>query len=279
MKRISNALKLLGFRITLNTNLKIVNFLDVTLNLKKSTFEPYKKRMIHPFIYTLLQTTHSQLSNKYPHYLIILPTLTFSTKTNTYDNTLKNSSYKQTVEYTSPKSKPKHRNRNIIWFNPPYNQCIASNIGNDFLNLICKHFPNHSFLAKIFNWNNIKVIYSCTSNISQIIKGHQKKIEILHSNTHLTNNATVGIKKHVPYKTISTKNVVYRATVKTNNSVKQYIGAMESTIKQRIYNHNLSFPSRNYSTNAFFINSCLASKGLKYLTYHHLANTKTSPCL
>ena len=42
-KRISNALKLLGFRITIHTNLKIVNFLDVTLKFRKGTYEPYKK--------------------------------------------------------------------------------------------------------------------------------------------------------------------------------------------------------------------------------------------
>ena len=73
-----------------------------------------------------------------------------------------------------PKDKSKHRSRNIIWFNPPYNKCITSNIGGDFLNLISKHFPNNSPLAKIFNKNNIKVSYSCTSNMSQIIKNTTK---------------------------------------------------------------------------------------------------------
>ena len=42
-ERISNAIKLLGFRIPINANQKIVNLLDVTLNVDKSTFEPYKK--------------------------------------------------------------------------------------------------------------------------------------------------------------------------------------------------------------------------------------------
>ena len=37
-KRISNPLKLLGFKITIHTNLKIVNFLDVALNLCKGTY-------------------------------------------------------------------------------------------------------------------------------------------------------------------------------------------------------------------------------------------------
>ena len=40
-----------------------------------------------------------------------------------------------------------------------------------------------------------------------------------------------------------------REYVKTNNSVKHYIGATEGTKKQRIYNHNLPFTNRNYSSN------------------------------
>ena len=42
-KGISNILKLLGFKTTIYTNLKIANFLYVTLNLKKGIFELYKK--------------------------------------------------------------------------------------------------------------------------------------------------------------------------------------------------------------------------------------------
>ena len=42
-KKISNALKLLGFKITIYTNLKTVNFFDVTLNLGKGTYKSYKK--------------------------------------------------------------------------------------------------------------------------------------------------------------------------------------------------------------------------------------------
>ena len=42
-KKKSNALKLLGFKITIHRNLKIVNFIDVTLNLGNCTYEPYKK--------------------------------------------------------------------------------------------------------------------------------------------------------------------------------------------------------------------------------------------
>ena len=58
-----------------------------------------------------------------------------------YAYALKYSDYKQTLEFKPPKGKPKHRNRNIIWFNQPYNKCITSNIGRNFLNLITKHVP------------------------------------------------------------------------------------------------------------------------------------------
>ena len=59
-KKISNELKLLGF--TIYTNLKILNFLAVTLNLGKGTYDPYKKIMIHQSIYKLLHSSYLQRS-------------------------------------------------------------------------------------------------------------------------------------------------------------------------------------------------------------------------
>ena len=127
----------------------------------------------------VLQTTHPQLSksiscrisnnssnigifNKYKHI---------------YNNALKNSGYRKTLKYTSPKSKPKHRNRNITWFNPPYNKCVISNISRDFLNLISKHFPNHSLLAKIFNRNNIKLSYRAAVKTNNSLKQYMGAME------------------------------------------------------------------------------------------------------
>ena len=68
----------------------------------------------------------------------------------------------------------KKRQRKIIWFNPPFNLDVSTNVAKIFLNLIEKHFPRSSKLHKIFNKNIIKVSYSCTQNMSQIIKGHNK---------------------------------------------------------------------------------------------------------
>ena len=45
-----------------------------------------------------------------------------------------------------------------------------------FLQLIDTHFPPANKLHKVFNRNAFKVSYSCTENISQITKGHNKKV-------------------------------------------------------------------------------------------------------
>ena len=71
---------------------------------------------------------------------------------------------------------PRKRNRNIIWFNPPFSKNVATKIGRYFLNLLDKHFPQDHKFHKIFNINNIKVSYSCMPNIKSAINSHHRKI-------------------------------------------------------------------------------------------------------
>ena len=250
-KRISNTLKLLGFKSTIHTNLK-----TVTLNLTNCTYEPYKKDN-NTSIYIHSSSNHPPSITKQIPKSISRRLSSNSSNINIfnkhkhlYDDALKQSGYKQEVKFTPPKVNSKHRSRNIIWFNPPYNKCIFSNIGRDFLNLISKHFPYNSPLAKIFNKNKIKISYSCTNNMAQIIKKHNKKIASTNSTPQPYNQCNCRVKStcHLPNKSLY-KNTIYKATVKTNNSVKHYIGAVEGTIKQTIHNHNLSFKYRNYASN------------------------------
>ena len=50
------------------------------------------------------------------------------------------------------------------------------NIGKYFLKLIDWHFNKDNPLNKIFNWNTIKITYSCTNNISKIIYDYNKNL-------------------------------------------------------------------------------------------------------
>ena len=69
------------------------------------------------------------------------------------EKALRESGYKNvSLIYTGKKDIKQKRNRfrNIIWFNPPFN--------------------------KNFSTNTVKVSYSCTQNISSMIKPHNKKV-------------------------------------------------------------------------------------------------------
>ena len=96
-------------------------------------------------------------------------------------------------EQNSAKRKQQHK---IIWFNPPLNLDVSTNVAKIFLNLIEKHFPCSSKLHKIFNKNTIKVSYSCTQNMSQIIKGHDKKI--VQKETQETSDCNCRVKTDCP---------------------------------------------------------------------------------
>ena len=55
-------------------------------------------------------------------------------------------------------------------------QNVWTNIAKSFLCLIDKHFPKSNKLHKIFNRNNLKVSYSCTTNMANIIQSRNRKI-------------------------------------------------------------------------------------------------------
>ena len=56
-KRIIKIFKDCGLKITIKGDLKIVNFLDVTFNLHKNTYEPYRKPDNQP-VYINVNSNH-----------------------------------------------------------------------------------------------------------------------------------------------------------------------------------------------------------------------------
>ena len=132
-----------------------------------------------------------ELSNKAkPHYESAL-------KQSGHDKELIHTEHKKPVTHTIQNSR-KNRQRNIIWFNPPYSMNVQTNIGREFLNLVSKHFPKNHRYNKIFNKNNIKVIYSCTDNLQTIIKKHNRKILETSKTPSTENNCNCRKKKRLP---------------------------------------------------------------------------------
>ena len=94
-----------------------------------------------------------------------------------YQDALHKSGYKYNLQYNPQKSKNKRsRNKNLIWFNPPYNSNVRANIGHKFLQAIDDCLPKSHPQNKIFNRNRLKLSYSCMPNIQNIISEHDKSV-------------------------------------------------------------------------------------------------------
>ena len=66
--------------------------------------------------------------------------------------------------------------RNVIYSNPPFAANVKSRVGEKILKLVKDSFPPSNALHEIVNKNTVKVSYRTTSNIGQIIAGHNRKL-------------------------------------------------------------------------------------------------------
>ena len=171
-----------------------------------------------------------------------------------YEKALKNSGFKQKLKWSeSTQSNPKakrRRRRDEIWFNPPFNKSLVTNIGKQFLNLVNKNFPSTSPLSKVLNRKTIKVSFACTENMANKIKKHNKKLltdeQPQEENDDLCN---CRIPANCPVEgKCKTESVVYKAKVTYQNSEMEYVGLTDLAFKTR-YNelcnlHDLWEPVR-----------------------------------
>ena len=165
--------------ITSETNLRIVNFLDVTFNLSTGKYHPYNKPdndllYIHvnsndpPNITKTLPDSISKRINK-----LTSEERVFNSAKNLYNNALKNGDYKQ-ISNSSIMKWLKRKKEN------------PTDIHRQFFVLLDKDFPKTHTFYEIFDRNNVKVSYSSMPNISIIIKSHHKQI--------LSNNESISSK-------------------------------------------------------------------------------------
>ena len=95
-----------------------------------------------------------------------------------YQEALDKSGYRYDLSYkvTPSQTRRRTRQRNIFWYNPPYSRNVETNVGKCFLSLIDQHFPKSNPLHIIFNWNTLKLSYSCMNNVKSIISTHNKTV-------------------------------------------------------------------------------------------------------
>ena len=250
--------------ITILCNLKIVDYLDINMNLNDGSYRPYHKpndeiKYIHSesnhppaIIKQLPLSIESRLRN------ISSSKEVFDESCKIYQDALEQSGFKYKLSYeegTESEAKPVRRNRkrNIIWFNPPYSKSVTTNVGKEFLKLLDKHFPPHHKYRKIFNRNTVKISYSCLPNMRAKVNMHNKKIlrTISESNeSEPTRMCSCPRTVECPFEDVCLdKDVQYTAELTSNlpnYGTKEYKGICSTEWKKRFGNHQKSFHHERY---------------------------------
>ena len=166
-KSLQKTFKVFGLEIAAESDLRTVNYLDVTLNLNDGSFRPcnkaddiiqyINKEFNHPpnLIKHLPASIEKRLSNNSFDEKIFQESAIY------YEDTLNKAGCVDKVAYHAPnasnqENKKTNRQRNVLWFNLPGSKSVTTRIGQSFLYLIVFHFPKNHTSSKIFNRNNVK---------------------------------------------------------------------------------------------------------------------------
>ena len=240
-------------------SLTSVNFLDLTLNLARNKYYPFRKPNDRPLYI-------NKSSNHPPQSLKQLPAAisrrltdissdqaAFEEAAPLYNEALQASGYAEKLKFMEERknrrpAKKKSRARKITWFNPPFSGNVTTHIERRFLQLINKHFPKGSKLHKIFNRSTVKISYCCMPNVGAIIKQHNSRVCRTDDDTQDRDTRGCNCRKRneCPLNNqCLTTGFVYRATVTTaaDDARMCYIGSTATTFKQRYANHKASFKS------------------------------------
>ena len=257
-KDITKVFKDHGLQITIDINLKSTEFLDIKFDLTNDKYFPYKKPNDTP-LYVHRNSNHP------PTILKQIPTMTskrlsslscdeneFKKVASEYELVLKNSGFNEKLNYVPSQPQKKQRKRNILWYNPPFDLQVKTNLGKQFLSLLDKHFPPHHKLSKILNRNTVKLSYSCMQNIASRVSS----LNVKQLNKYRSNDSESGQKCNCSSKAVCPLNgeclsecIIYQADAKPSiGDSRKYIGLCEPSFKGRYGDHTLSMKHRKYST-------------------------------
>ena len=252
-----------GFKLNIQTDLKIADYLDVTLNLYNGTVSPLRKEN-QDLRYVDRGSNHpNQVFKHIPKGIEHRLSTNFSYKEifqrskQEYEKALKNGGYGIKLEYRdgerSNTQKRRNRPRKILWFNPPYNMEVVNNLGKEFFTLLKRNFPSGNPLYKIFNKDCVKLSYSCMPNINSIInksnraKLNKEKNKVI-AKCNCRDKVTCPLEGKCKQECVVDKVEVYSDPGDDRNK-KIYFGSTQGELKTRYYNHRTSFSHEKYKHN------------------------------
>ena len=152
-----------GLRINIEANKKIVDFLDVTLDLNKGTHEPYTKPNNTP-LYVHNESNHppsitrnipvainkrlNEISSNKESFEKAAPLYQSAINQSGYnyqltfeaDTTSNVENKKEANNPNQPPNSKRSRQRKVTWYNPPFSKNVKTNVGRKFLNIVNESF-------------------------------------------------------------------------------------------------------------------------------------------
>ena len=247
-----------NLKITIDPGTKIINFLDVTLDLTNQSYRPYHKpntdtkyvnsQSNHPpAIIKNIPIAVNQRLNK-----ISSNEASFNAAAEHYQTALQQSGYSHRLQYVpnqqnQSQARKRSRNREVLYFHPPYSQNVTTRIGREFLNIVDTCFHRMHPLKRLFNRHTLKISYSCSPNFQSILNSHNRKIMNLQQ-PEPTRPCNCRSKPNCPLagKCLE-KGIVYQATItrQDNNHKETYVGITGDEFKTRYNNHTQTFRNSN----------------------------------
>ena len=252
---------------TIEANSKVVNFLDVTLDLNTGIFKPFMKENDMP-VYVDVKSNHP------PAILKNIPLgvnrrlsrisaneTVFNQAVPAYQAALDKSGYSHKLVYEPyiKTKKKKNRRCKVTWFNPPYSANVKTNIGKEFLKILDKAFPKTNPLHKLFTRKSVKLSYKCMPNMAKAVEQHNQQVlqEDQSETEHQGGCNCRGGPAVCPLQgNCQARAVVYRATVTEsgNGNVETYTGVTGGTFKKRWAGHKTTFEHEKNRNNTTLAN-------------------------
>ena len=145
-------------------NLKLVDYLNIAFDLTTGLFKPFNNtNNIRRYVDAKLNHPASIL-NKTPKSVSKRKTNPCNEQISSaaglsFNEILDKCGYSEKLPFKKEQNTHERRNRgrNIIWYNPPFNKNVKTNIAKQFLHLLDKYFSRNHKYRKIFNRNNVKI--------------------------------------------------------------------------------------------------------------------------
>ena len=190
---IVGAFKFLGFEIEISSNIKVANFLDVTLDLSDNSYGPFIEPNRNPSYIDVSSNRPRNMIGQVPRAVdlrvggLSANEGIFGESGGRYVEALGDSGFREDFGYLEQDVATEFagessgyvqgdRKGGIVWFGPPFCGLANVDVGKYFLRLIDKHFEQDNILHKVFDGRALKVSYSCTNDISQVMSSHSDEL-------------------------------------------------------------------------------------------------------